>query len=85
MPAKNKKQYFVYILATHMRGTLYIGVSNSLLDRVWQHKHNLNKGFTRKFDIHRLVYYEIYDSILQTIEMEKQLKHWKRMGKIELI
>ncbi|HKJ45145.1 MAG TPA: GIY-YIG nuclease family protein [Balneolales bacterium] len=85
MSGWNKKQYYVYILATHMRGTLYIGVTGSLLNRVWQHKHNLNKGFTNKYGIHRLVYYEMYGSIHQAIEREKQLKHWKRMWKIELI
>jgi putative endonuclease len=85
MPVHNNKQNYVYILATHMRGTLYVGVTSSLQERIWQHKHNLNKRFTRKYNIHRLVYYEMYDSIHQAIEREKQLKHWKRMWKIELI
>ena len=67
------------------RGTLYIGVTSNLITRVWQHKQKLVEGFTKKYSVDRLVYYEISDSIESAIIREKQLKAWKRVWKIELI
>lgn len=79
------KQYYVYILASKKNGTLYIGVTNNLIKRVYEHKNGLMEGFTSKYKIHQLVYYECSDSIEGTIQREKQLKHWNRAWKIKLI
>jgi putative endonuclease len=79
------KQAFVYIMANDRNGTIYIGVTSDLLKRVWQHKQNLVKGFTKKYLIHQLVYYEVSDSMESAIIREKQLKKWKRLWKLKLI
>jgi len=79
------KHYFVYILASDRNGTLYVGVTNDLIKRVCQHKNNIIKGFTGKYNIHSLVYYEIYGEIGMAIYREKCLKEWKRKWKLELI
>jgi putative endonuclease len=79
------KQYYVYILASKRNGTLYIGVTNNLLKRVYEHKNNLIKGFTQKYNVHNLVYYEQHNDIGKAITREKQMKKWKRQWKIELI
>ncbi|MDT8300381.1 MAG: GIY-YIG nuclease family protein [Sedimentisphaerales bacterium] len=79
------RQYFVYILASKKNGTLYIGVTNNLLKRVYEHKNNLIEGFTQKYSVHNLVYYEVHDNIGKAITREKQMKKWKRQWKIELI
>ena len=78
-------QYFIYILASKRNGTLYIGVTNNLLERVNQHKNNLVDGFTKKYGVHNLVYYEVYKSIDDAIAREKCMKKWKRKWKLELI
>lgn len=78
-------QYFLYILASRKNGTLYIGVTNNLLKRVHQHKTNLVKGFTEKYGVHRLVYFEQYGDIRYAINREKRMKRWKRQWKINLI
>ncbi len=77
--------YFVYILASERNGTLYIGVTSNLEQRILQHKNKLFKGFTEKYSIGILVYYEITSSIEQAIAREKQLKKWNRVWKINLI
>lgn len=79
------KTYYVYILASKKRGTLYIGVTNDLIRRVHEHRTNAIKGFTNKYDIHALVYYEATSSIESAIAREKQLKNWHRPWKINLI
>ena len=79
------RQYFVYILASKRNGTLYIGVTNNLLKRVYEHKNDLIGGFTKKYYIHNLVYYEVYRNISDAINREKRMKKWKRQWKIELI
>lgn len=66
-------------------GTLYIGVTNDLIRRVWEHKEKLVKGFTQKYDLHMLVYYEVHDSIEAAIVREKQMKEWKRNWKLRQI
>ena len=78
-------QYYVYILASKRNGTLYIGVTNNLLKRVDEHKSNLIDGFTQKYNVHNLVYYEQYNDISCAITREKQMKKWKRQWKINLI
>lgn len=83
---KEEKQYYVYILVSKRNGTLYIGITNNLLNRSFQHKIKQDKNsFTAKYNINRLVYYEIYSSADEAITREKQLKKWNRKWKIELI
>jgi len=77
--------YFVYLLASKPRGTLYIGVTNDLVRRVHEHKNQLCDGFTQRYDIHHLVWFETTESIEAAIQHEKQLKNWKRDWKIALI
>jgi putative endonuclease len=79
------KQYYVYILASKKNGTLYIGVTNNLPKRVYEHKNNLIEGFTRKYNVHNLVYYESYSDIYAAIAREKAIKKRKRAWKTELI
>ena len=76
---------YVYILATKHNKMLYIGVTNNLVRRVYEHQEGLVEGFTKRFHIKKLVYYEQYSSILQAIEREKVLKEWKRAWKDHLI
>ena len=75
----------VYIMASARNGTLYIGVTSDLPRRAWQHQHNEFDGFTKKYAIHLLVYYEIHDTMYAAIEREKQLKKWRREWKLRLI
>ncbi len=77
--------YYVYILASQRNGTLYIGVTNDLKRRVYEHKEGLADGFTKRYDIKTLVHAEPYDLVEDAIRREKQLKHWNRNWKIELI
>ena len=79
------KEYYVYILASKKHGTLYIGVTNNLTKRTYEHKHmNFNK-FSHKYKVNKLVYYEIFSDVNDAIYREKQLKHWNRDWKIDLI
>jgi putative endonuclease len=82
---KNMTSYYVYILASKKNGTLYIGVTHNLIKRAYQHKTKQEKGFTSKYQVDKLVYYETHLDIRSAIMREKQLKHWKRQWKIELI
>lgn len=83
---KEKRCYYVYILASKRNGTLYIGVTNNVLNRNWQHKQKENSSsFTARYNVNRLVYYEVYSDVRAAITREKQLKNWKRGWKIELI
>ena len=75
----------VYILASRRNGTLYIGVTVDLVKRVWEHKNGITCGFTQKYNVHNLVYYEQLDNMESAILREKQLKKWRREWKIELI
>ena len=75
----------VYILASKRNGTLYIGVTSDLVKRVWQHKHDVLPGFTNKYRVHDLVWFEQTDSMESAIRRERQLKEWKRQWKLELI
>jgi putative endonuclease len=79
------KEYFVYLLASKKNGTLYIGVTNNLIRRITEHKNDFIKGFTSKYKVHRLVYFERFLTIQEAITREKRLKKWKREWKIELI
>lgn len=75
----------VYILASKPNGTLYIGVTSQLPQRIYQHKHNFVDGFTKKYHVHTLVWYEIHETMESAILREKELKKWRRKWKIELI
>ena len=79
------KSYYVYILASKRNGTLYIGITNSLIRRVYEHKNDLTEGFTKKYKVRNLVFYERFDDVKSAIRHEKQLKQWNRKWKIELI
>ena len=79
-----RKSYYVYIL-TNNSGTLYIGITSDLIKRIWQHKNKIVKGFTEKYNISKLIYYEEYSDPENAILREKQLKKWNRHKKIELI
>jgi putative endonuclease len=78
------RQYCVYIL-TNKSGTLYVGVTNDLERRMFEHKNSLNEGFTKKYKINRLMYYESFSDIHEAIYREKQIKGWRRDKKIALI
>lgn len=77
--------YYVYILASGRRGTLYIGVTNDLIRRVYEHRTGAVPGFTLTHEVHRLVYFEEHDDIQEAIAREKRIKRWRRAWKIELI
>ena len=78
-------QSFVYILFSKPNGTLYVGVTSDLIKRVYEHKSKATKGFTQKYSVDKLGYYEVYESIESVIQREKQLKAGKRKTKIDLI
>jgi putative endonuclease len=80
-----EKHYYVYILASKRNGTLYIGVTSDLIKRIWQHKNDILKGFTNKYQVHNLVYFEETTDVESAIKREKQLKAWQRKWKLELI
>ena len=79
------RSYYVYILASHIGGTLYIGVTNDLIRRVAEHKLKIAKSFTKRYDVSRLVYFEVFEEVEQAIHREKRLKKWPRAWKISLI
>ncbi len=79
------KSYYVYILANERNGTLYVGVTNNLVRRIYEHKEGLADGFTKKYNIKMLVYYEITESIESAIKREKNIKAWQRAWKLRII
>ena len=79
------KAYFVYILSSQRNGTLYIGVTSDLLKRIWEHKNKKVDGFTKKYNVDKLVYFEQTENVMSALEREKQLKKWNRSWKIKLI
>ena len=87
-PANNtmsRKQPAVYILASQPNGTLYTGVTSDLIKRVWEHKNHLVKGFSQKYNVDLLVYFELHADMYVAITREKQIKKWKRAWKLRLI
>jgi putative endonuclease len=80
-----EKRFCVYILAGKRNGTLYVGVTSNLPARVWQHKSKLLEGFTKRYGVSQLVYFEMHDCAESAIRREKQIKRWNRAWKIELI
>ena len=79
------KQPAVYILASKRNGTLYIGVTSDLIKRTWEHTNDSGEGFTKRYRVHRLVYYELHEDMESAIRREKQMKKWNRGWKLELI
>jgi putative endonuclease len=79
------KQPSVYILASKRNGTLYTGVTSDLVQRIWQHKNNVVKGFTEKYGVHTLVYFELHEDMESAIVREKRIKKWNRAWKLRLI
>ena len=77
--------YWLYILASRAGGTLYVGVTNNLVRRVYEHRQGVVPGFTKKYGVKSLVYFEQYDTALAAIQREKNIKHWPREWKIDLI
>jgi len=75
----------VYILASKRNGTLYIGITSGLVQRIWQHKNKMVEGFTQKYNVNKLVYYEVHPNAESAITREKQMKKWRRSWKIRLI
>ena len=82
---KYQKTYFVYILTNKINTVFYIGVKGNLMGRILQHKNKEVKGFTEKYNVNKLVYFEEYESISEAIVREKRLKNWQRQWKIDLI
>ena len=80
-----KKLPCVYLLASKRNGTLYVGVTSDLVKRVWEHKNDLVEGFTAKYGVHLLVYYEMHADMLGAITREKQIKKWDRSWKLKLV
>jgi putative endonuclease len=79
------KQPAVYILSSKRNGTLYVGVTSDLVKRVWEHRNNLVEGFSKRYGVHQLVWYEMRESMDSAIKREKRLKNWKRKWKVQLI
>ena len=79
------KQPAIYILASQRNGTLYVGVTSNLIQRIWQHRNHQVEGFSQRYSVHRLVYFELHQEMLQAISREKQLKKWNRQWKLRLI
>ena len=81
----SNKQPVVDLLASKLKGTIYTGVTSNLIKRVWEHKQGLVDGFTKKYGVHMLVYYEMHQDMETAITREKRIKKWKRQWKLELI
>jgi putative endonuclease len=79
------KQPAVYMLASRRNGTLYTGVTSDLVKRIWEHRNDIVEGFTKRYGVHSLVYFELHDDMPEAIRREKQIKKWNRAWKIELI
>lgn len=80
-----EKAYYVYILASGRNGTLYIGITNDLVRRTWEHCNGIAEGFTKKYNVHQLVYFEVYNDVREAIRRENKLKKYPRAWKLNLI
>ncbi|HSW94056.1 MAG TPA: GIY-YIG nuclease family protein [Gammaproteobacteria bacterium] len=79
------EESYVYILASKRNGTLYVGSTTNLVKRVWEHKNNIILGFTSKYNVHQLVYYEVHQDLMEAAKREKRLKNWCRQWKLNII
>ena len=80
-----EKDFFIYILASKRNGVIYTGVTSDLIKRIWQHKNNVNSGFTSRYKVYKLVYYEVHSMAESALRRERRLKEWQRQWKIDLI
>ncbi|WP_109127436.1 GIY-YIG nuclease family protein [Dyella sp. C11] len=80
-----ERQPCVYILASQRNGTLYTGVTSNLADRIWQHRNDATEGFTKQYQVHHLVWYELHESMESAISREKAIKKWNRAWKLRLV
>lgn len=83
--ARRMRLFYVYIMTNRPNGTLYVGVTNNLGVRAWQHRESIVDGFTKRYGLKRLVWYETHESIIAAIQREKNIKHWSRAWKVRLI
>jgi putative endonuclease len=83
--AMTMRQFYVYILASRPGGAIYVGVTSDLVRRIYEHKNGLVEGFTKRYCIDKLVYFEVYDSASAVLQREKNMKHWPRVWKTRLI
>ncbi|MDE3060355.1 MAG: GIY-YIG nuclease family protein [Pseudomonadota bacterium] len=79
------KCYYVYLLTNKAYGLFYVGITDDLVRRIWEHIHGMRDGFTKKYGIHRLVHYEVFDNVQDAMNRENRLKRWNRTWKIEMI
>ena len=79
------QESYMYILASHRNGTLYVGSTSNLIKRVWEHKNKIIRGFTEKYHVYHLVYYEIHQDVMEAARRERRLKNWCRKWKLNLI
>jgi putative endonuclease len=79
------KSFYVYILASKRNGTIYVGSTSDLIKRIWEHKNSMIPGFTAKYNVHNLVYYEIHETYIEAARREKRFKNWCRQWKLNLI
>lgn len=77
--------FYAYIMAADRNGTIYVGVTNDLVRRAWEHRNGVVKGFTEKYGVHRLVYFEAFDDVRNAIQREGNIEHWSRKWKLALI
>ena len=82
---RHMRLFYVYIMTNRPNGTLYVGVTNNLGIRAWQHREGIVDGFTKRYGLKRLVWYETHESIIAAIQREKNIKHWPRAWKVRLI
>ena len=80
-----EKEFYVYILANKRNGTLYTGVTSNLIKRIWQHKNEFVEGFSKKYNVKKLVYFEVHNNAEGAITREKRIKKWRRAWKLRLI
>lgn len=83
--SEGQSVFYVYLLTDKPHGTLYTGMTNNLMRRIWEHKNKINEGFSKRYGLYILVYFEIFKSPMEAIVKEKRIKKWKRQWKIELI
>jgi putative endonuclease len=83
--SRRMRLFYVYIMTNRPNGTLYVGVTNNLGIRAWQHREGIIDGFTKRYGLKRLVWYEVHESIIAAIQREKNIKHWPRAWKVRLI
>ena len=79
------KLFCVYMMASRRRGTIYIGITSNLVKRVWEHREGVVEGFTKQYNVKKLVWYEVHEDPVEAITREKRLKEWRRSWKIDLI